>query len=182
MMTKSASILVTVVLAREDIDSPWQDHIWRPIELLIDAPPGIHGTKIAHGKGWSRYFAEAAPLELHPRETDAYQFNLGQSEPALYVVLRNVEQPDAALPVEVHLVTASPYEAQDYLDSGEESVEPVAMPESMIERIRNYIDAHHRVEKFKKRKRDKVNVEDHKFGQEPIFIPAGQKPRGGRLG
>ena len=71
-------------------------------------------------------------------------------------------------PFEVHLVTASPYEAADYLDSGEQIVEPVRMPEPVLALISEFIDEHHFEEKFKKRKRSEVKLQEHKFGQEPI--------------
>ena len=57
------------------------------------------------------------------------------------MVLREAETDDE--PVEVHLVTASPFEAQDYMDSSEETVERVAMPEPLIEMIAAFIKEHH---------------------------------------
>ena len=51
------------------------------------------------------------------------------------------------------LVTACPYEAQDYLDSGDDIVEPVAMPAAVIAFVQEYVDRHHVDEPFHKRKR-----------------------------
>ena len=73
------------------------------------------------------------------------------------------------VPLEVHLVTASPFEAQDYLDTGEDIIERMPLPDALLEQIKTFIAEHHEDEKFKKRKRDKLDIEEHKFGQEPIF-------------
>ena len=51
------------------------------------------------------------------------------------------------------LVTASPYEAQQYQVGGDEIVEPVAMPEAVIAWVRDFVDRHHVDEPFVKRKR-----------------------------
>ena len=54
------------------------------------------------------------------------------------------------------LVTASPYEAQDYADSGEEIVEKVPMTEGLIAFVQQFVDTHHVEEEFKKRRRDRA--------------------------
>ena len=72
------------------------------------------------------------------------------------------------------MVTASPYEAQDYLDSGEEIVEAIPMPQRVSELVEAFCAYHHKEEAFVKRKRDKVKTEDLKFGKEPIFEAAGR--------
>ncbi|MDT2057996.1 MAG: DUF3305 domain-containing protein, partial [Planktomarina sp.] len=59
----------------------------------------------------------------------------------------------------VVLATASPYEAQDYADTGEELVEKVPMPEGLAAWIRDYIEEHHEDEVFIKRRRDKSRID-----------------------
>ena len=103
------------------------------------------------------------------KETEAYKVNLEEAQPVIYVILREDEDADEDAPMAVHLVTASPYEAQDYLDSGDEIVARLDMPDDVEAFIRSFVAAHHVEEKFKKRRRDSVRPEDHKFGQEPIF-------------
>lgn len=166
-MPSAVSIKVGVVIAREDIDSQWEDHVWRPVGVLPGAPDIGDWTELRRGEGWVHYHAQTVLLELFRRETDAYKFNLEGREPVLYVVLSD-ENVESEHPFEVHLVTASPYEAADYLDSGEQIVEPVRMPEPVFALISEFIDEHHVEEKFKKRKRSEVKLEEHKFGQEPI--------------
>ncbi len=169
-MPISVAKSVGVVLAREEIDHPWQDHIWRPIRLIIDALPVNEWKETQRGPGWVHYHAATVPLELFRKETSAYQVNLQNREPVIYVVLRDNEDEEADYPIKVHLVTASPFEAQDYLDSGEDLVETIDMPDEIMVWLEGFVEEHHVEEKFYKRKNDRINVDEHKFGQEPIFV------------
>jgi hypothetical protein len=83
--------------------------------------------------------------------------------PSIYVVLRE-EAPDAA-PFEVVLVTASPYEGQDYADNGEDIVEKVAMPAGLIAWVRDFAQTHHTDQAFIKRRRDRMSVEQREDGK-----------------
>lgn len=161
---------VGIVVAREEIDSPWQDHIWRPVGVVTGVPELFQWKELMRGDGWVHYYAATLPLELFAKETEAYKHNLESGQPALYIVLTEADEDGPAdFPYEVHLVTASPFEAQDYLDSGEEIVEPVEMPKGVALWIGGFVEAHHVERTFRKRRRDEVKVEEHKFGQEPIF-------------
>jgi len=168
-MTAAFSIPVGVVIAREDIDSPWQEHVWRPIGVLPGAPSIDEWTELRRGDGWVHYHAQTVTLELFRKETDSYKFNLEGREPVVYIVLSDDEDDEDDRPLGVHMVTVCPYEAADYLDSGEQIVEPVAMPPELFALVNDFVEQHHREEKFKKRKRLEVKQEEHKFGQEPIF-------------
>ncbi|MDG1240070.1 MAG: DUF3305 domain-containing protein, partial [Planktomarina sp.] len=57
------------------------------------------------------------------------------------------------------MATASPFEAQDYADTGEELVEKVPMPEGLVAWVRDYVEAHHEDQVFVKRRRDKERVD-----------------------
>ena len=72
-------------------------------------------------------------------------------------------------------MTVCPYEAQDYLDSGEEIVEAVAMPEGVVAFVQAYIDEHHVDEPFYKRKRKGPRRPDESFVRRP---PGGEPGRG----
>jgi hypothetical protein len=63
------------------------------------------------------------------------------------------------MPYEVLLATASPYQAQDYADSGEELVEKVPMPEGVVAWVRDFVEKHHEEEEFVKRRRDKKRID-----------------------
>ena len=105
------------------------------------------------------YHAATLPLELWRTDTEAYLNCLSSRVPSIYVIMRDTEDPEARHDVEVFLATASPYEAQDYLDSGDEIVEKVPMPEGLVALIRDYCKRHHEEEEFIKRKRDKKRVD-----------------------
>ena len=105
------------------------------------------------------YHAATVPLELWRTDTEAYMTELATRIPSIYVVMRETLDADAEFELEVVLATASPYDAQDYADSGEELVELVPMPEGLKAIIQRFIDQHHVEEKFIKRKRDKRRVD-----------------------
>ncbi len=67
------------------------------------------------------------PLEIFRKKTEGYKHNLSLDPPSVYVVLQDGEESDHD--VILHLVSVCPYEAQDYLDSGEVMVDSVAMPD-----------------------------------------------------
>ena len=167
-MTKQESLDVGVIVERRKINHPWQEWEWKAVGVFIGAAAPDEWTEVASGEGWTHFHAATLPIELHRRETEAYVHNLNTQSPSVYVVMREDEDGETGFPFYVDIVTASPYDAQDYLDSGEELVERVAMPDPIIAWVEHFIAQHHVEEKFIKRRRDKVRVEDHKFGQEPI--------------
>lgn len=161
-------IEVAVTVAREAIDSPWQPFRWRPVEVTIGSSGLADWTEVGRDERSVRYHAATVPLELHRKETDSYLANLNSGDPAVYVVLRF--DPEAERTVSVLLATASPYEAQAYGDSGQETIEQVAMPAQLIARLEQFVAEHHEEKKFVKRQREKHHrEEDHLFGKEPIF-------------
>ena len=95
-------------------------------------------------------------LELHGAETEAYLHGISARVPSLYVVMREAAGDP---PLEVVLVTASPYEAQDYTDSGEEIVEKVPMPHGLVAWVREFVEDFHQDEVFVKRRRDRTRVD-----------------------
>ncbi|MBU2532276.1 MAG: DUF3305 domain-containing protein, partial [Alphaproteobacteria bacterium] len=150
------------------VDHPWQDHRWRPAEILLGSPSLVTGTRISETADGTRYFGGTFQIELHRKETEAYLVNLENNPPVAYVILGEAEDESGALPCKVEVVTVSPFEAQDYLDSGEEIVEPLPLPQPLIEWVQSFVAEHHEEEIFVKRKRQNVDIEDEKFGQEPL--------------
>ena len=174
-MERRLSISVGVIVAREEMDNPWQDYAWSAAGIVIGADPNETWRELDREpdtteSGIVRYFAGTVELELFRKETEAYQVNLKNKVPVVYVVMRESDGAGDTPPIELHLVTVSAYEAQDYLDTGEDIVDTVAMPEPLIAWVQRYVDRHHVEEKFVKRKRDDVRIEENKFGQEPIFL------------
>lgn len=167
---RTTSLTVGVVIAREATDHPWQDFRWRPIDLLIGQPELAVGDVIAETEQQTQFYGGSFEIELHRKETSGYLVNLENDPPVIYVVMREADDddPDDALPYHVETVTVTPFEAQDFLDTGEDLVEPLAMPEPLVAWLERFVALHHEEETFIKRKRDKLDIRSEKFGQEPI--------------
>lgn len=157
-MERMKAMPLGVVIERREIDNPWEQYAWCPIAVIPGAGP-VEGWRVLNeGPGWTQYHAATLPLELHRKETEAYRTNLSDEPPVIYVVLRETEE-DGAWDFEPFLVTASPFDAQDYLDSGDDIVEGVPMPDGVVAWVQAFVDKHHVDEPFIKRKR-KVARED----------------------
>ena len=163
---------VGVVVERRRIDHPWAEWTWKPIAVLSD-PPVIEQWQVLKAEGDVTHFhAATVELNLHRKLVEAYRVNLAGETPLLWVVLQEVDFAESSAeewPYKVHLVTASPYDAQDLLDSGDEIVEAVAMPEAILSRVVAFVRAHPEEEVFKKRKRDRLDLQERKFSKQPIF-------------
>ena len=150
------SLPLGIVVERRAVDNPWIDHSWHSVAVIAGAParsPLDGWTALGEDEGRARFHAGTLPLELFPKETEGYKVNLSQDPPRLYVVLRAEEEGLSDHEVLPFLVTACPYEAQDYLDSGDEQVDVVAMPEAVAAFVQSFVERHHVEEKFHKRKR-----------------------------
>ena len=106
----------------------------------------------------TEFHAATLPLTLYVSDAEAYAHELEARAPSVYVVLRQNEHTND-LPWMVALVTASPYEAQDYCDSAEELVEKIPMPEGLHSWIASFVDTYYEEEAFVKRRRDKSRVD-----------------------
>lgn len=178
-MAVQETLPLGVVLERRRSAHPWQDHVWRPAEVVPGAPPCDpkgDWTVLREGEGWAHFHAGTLPLELFRKDTEAYKVNLSQSPPRVFVVLRGDDDDETAHEYLPFLVTASPYEAQDYLDSGEEIVEAVTMPADVIAFVQAFIDRHHVDEPFHKRKRKRYDTEQEVFSRRPPIEGRGRKP------
>ena len=164
-----------VVLERRKLDNPWRDHSWRPVAVIPGAAPGDPAGEwklLRSGEDWQQFHACTLTLELFPGETEGYRTNLSQEPPRLFVVLRSQDEADSRHEFQPFLVTACPYEAQDYLDSGDDIVEPVAMPEAAVAFVQAYIDRHHVDEPFHKRKRKRWKEDGGGIGRRSSTAPA----------
>jgi len=163
------SLPVGVVLERREIDNPWQSHSWHTVEVIPGAPPVDEWRELAQGEGWTRYHAATLEVELFGGETEGYRYNLSNATPAVYVVLRPSDEAEPG--VEPFLATVCPYEAQDYQESDDETVDPVPMPADMIAWVGHFVDEHHVEQPFHKRKRKPHELERGR--------PPDQRRRGG---
>ena len=144
-----------VVIRREPGVTRWVKHVWKAVAVLPGAGDGDWKEMRREGET-IEFHAATVPLELFRTDTEAYLHGLSAKVPSVYVVMREA---DGAHPLDVTLVTASPYEAQDYADTGEELVEKVPMPEGLVAWIRDFVELHHEDEVFVKRRRNKTRVD-----------------------
>jgi len=165
-MTADAKMAVGVVIERRRIDNPWCDFDWRPVAAFAPAAAVDAWRPLAQGEDWVQFHAATLPLELFRGETDGYRDNLGQPSPLLYVVLRPGEDAEE-MEVEPFHVTACPYEAMGYHESGDEIVEGVTMPPEIAAWLAAFVDRHHQEAPFRKR-RNKRHRDDRQ----------GSRPRG----
>ena len=166
-MERALTVALGVVIARDRIDHPWQEHVWRPVSVFLNAPDVSEWRELRRDAASTHYHAATLPLELHAKDTLGYLVNLADASPLVYVVLR--DGGGLNQPMHVALVTASPHEAEAYGHVSEEIVGAVAMPQPLVELLQAFVAEHHTDEPFVKRQRQKHHQsEEHKFGQEPI--------------
>jgi hypothetical protein len=161
---------IGVVLRRTPGATRWKKWNWVASSVLPGAG-AAEWRELRRDGDAVEYHADTVPLELHGAEAEAYLHGLNAQVPCIYIVMR----PGAGEhPLDILLVTASPYEAQDYTDSGEEIVEKVAMPPLLQAAVQDFVDAFYQEEAFIKRKRDKKRVDlvQDGFGDPRVGKPA----------
>ena len=169
MRRSSVVIPLGIVIRKTPAKSKWIDWSWKAVAILPGAAEADWVQLRCEGEA-VEYHAATVPLELWPTDTEAYLAGLSARTPSVGVILRETTDPNASEAIEVVLATASPYETQDYLDSGEEIVELVPMPSGLIALIRDFVKEHHEEEVFVKRKRDKKRVDVVEDGKGDIRI------------
>jgi hypothetical protein len=140
------------------------------VAVIPGAPPlDPYGAwrLLREGDGWMQYHAGTLALDLFRSDTEGYRVNLSQDPPRVFVVLRAVHEAAAEHEVVPFLVTADPFEAQHYLDSGEEIVEPVSMPPEILAFLQDFVEAHPAQEVFTKRRRKDPKGREEPFSRRP---------------
>jgi len=152
LLKSAQSMPVGVVLRKSPGVTKWAKYAWRAVCILPGADPADWKLLRTEG-GVSDYHVTTVPLTIYRSETEAYVHGLAANVPCVYVICRETNDPPK--PLEVVMVTASPYEAQDYSDNGEDIVEKVMMTPQVHAWIAAYVEEHHEDEAFVKRRRDK---------------------------
>ena len=177
-MAAREAVKLGIVLERRKSESPWQDHAWRAVAAVAEAPELPEWRELARGPGWQRFYCGAHEVELHSRETPNYRENLMSERPAVYIVLR----PPAAgpNPIDIALVTLSAQEASACGEGDGCAVDSVPIPA----RVRAWADAfvarHHVEEVFVKRKRKRYDPDQADLGRAPTggrFSDTGRRGR-----
>ena len=186
--TRHVLYAVRVIVERQPLDNPWISHKWAVHDLIpLDISAGLgalpSGDIIlqplhADSSELDLYMADIR-IDLHHAEAEAYAENLQSSDPSIYIVLRdgdlieeNEKKSDEKRNIDVHLaeVSLSPYHIQDYEDCGEDKVEKVPLYGPILELLNKFVSIHFHPEEFKKRKRDKKNIDEniHRGGDQRL--------------
>lgn len=140
---------LAVVVERRATGNAWQPFDWRTVAVLPEESADLPWRQVAAGPGWERFAAGSLSVELFPGETAGYRETLASRQPVVFVVLRKKDAGDGVRPL---LATVCPYEAQCYLESGEEIVDGVPMPPVLQAWVAAFVEAHP-VAPFLKRQR-----------------------------
>ena len=184
---------VRIIFEKKEIDNQWESHKWIVNDLIpLDVTSGegyppINDVKIRpllndvsrHNSDNKNLFVADASIDLHRAEAEGYAENLQSSDPSIYIVLRdgdlieeNEKKSDEKRNIDVHLaeVSLSPYHIQDYEDCGEDKVEKVPSYGPILELLNKFVSIHFHPEEFKKRKRDKKNIDEniHRGGDQRL--------------
>lgn len=149
------SMSVGIVLRRSPGVTRWAPWAWKASAVLPGAGPA-HWKELRREGDVVEYHAATSTLRLFAAETESYLHGLTARDPSLFIIMRKI---DGAFPFRVVLVTASPYEAQDYSDNGEDVVEKVSMPPGLTAWVQAFVDETHVDEEFIKRRRDKERID-----------------------
>jgi hypothetical protein len=151
-----ATITVGVLVERSKAASQWVDFLWRPVKILAGVPDTPAWTMLSDDGQRAVFYAGKAEIELHRSETTNYRANFATGAPLLWVVLRPT---DSEPPYSVMTVTADPAEGEAMMESGNNIIETVPMPEPIEEVVARFIAEHHVERTFSKRKRDRADPE-----------------------
>ncbi|MBZ2169809.1 DUF3305 domain-containing protein [Marinobacter sp. F4216] len=155
---------VGAVVRRSPGVTQWAREIWKPVAVIPGAPEAFWKEMIRDGDTVD-YHAGTVDMELFRADVEAYLISLNMKVPSVWVIMDRDESRQSPSGWFVSTITASAYEAQDALDSGESIVEAVPIPESMAAWIKEFIDMHYVEEPFKKRRRDKQRIDGNEDGK-----------------
>ncbi|MDO3721633.1 DUF3305 domain-containing protein [Marinobacter sp. chi1] len=155
---------VGAVVRRSPGVTQWAREIWKPVAVIPGAPDAFWKEMIRDGDTVD-YHAGTVDMELFRADVEAYLISLNMKVPSVWVIMDRDESRQSPSGWFVSTITASAYEAQDALDSGESIVEAVPIPESMAAWIKEFIDMHYVEEPFKKRRRDKQRIDGIEDGK-----------------
>lgn len=155
---RSLSMPLGVVVARRPGVTRWARWRWDAPAVLPGAGPA-DGRALPAPEGAEARHLATLPLTLFRGETEAYRVALANEPPLVWAVLRFAEDAATDAWPEVHAVTASAFEAQDFDDAGDDIVVAVPAPPALVAWIAAFIERHHVDEPFIKRRRDRAKTD-----------------------
>jgi len=155
---------VGAVVRRSPGITRWASEIWTPIAVIPGAPEAFWKEMVRDGEVVD-YHAATVAMELFRADVEGYLVSLNMAVPSVWIIMDRDQSNESPSGWFVSAITASAFEAQGALDSGESIVEPVPIPESLAAWIKEFVDLHYIEEPFKKRRRDKQRVDGVEDGK-----------------
>lgn len=155
---------VGAVVRRSPGVTRWAREVWKPVAVIPGAPEAFWKEMVREGEVID-YHAGTVCMELFRADVESYLVSLNMTVPSVWIIMDRDDTNRSPSGWFVSTITASAYEAQDALDSGESIVEPVPVPESLAAWIKEFVDLHYIEEPFKKRQRDKHRVDGIEDGK-----------------
>lgn len=197
------TLAVGVVMRRERVEGPmsrWQTWRWTLVDVvphprLPDMPaaagvPGSAATAVpiepstSDASDGPPSTAQAShwlfphfPVELFRDDAEGYFLNLESPQPCFWVMWRQPEGGDDALP-EPQIVTLSYHDAGRWLDA-QERVDQVPAPPEVVAWLAEFVSAHYQPEPKRRKRPDSFQPLTDRFGQ-PASISTGERQVGRR--
>lgn len=149
-MERRRTIPVGVVIRRTPGATRWETWCWRAVAALPGAEDADWRELRREGDA-VEFHAATGPLTLHHADAEAYAEGLDSGAPSIWAVLHKTG--DAEKPFRLHMLTASPHEAQLVLETGEELIERIPLTPALAGWIAEFVEAHYEPERFSKRQR-----------------------------
>ena len=123
-MVEKPTLKLSVILAREAVESRWETHRWHLLGVIPDVG-GATRTVEESGDRLQRIFP-CFEVKLHRDEAEGYYLNVSSGEPSVFVSIRYDEGEPDPYPFQA---TLSYNEAARWMDGGEKVDRAVAWPE-----------------------------------------------------
>ncbi|MGB1949307.1 MAG: DUF3305 domain-containing protein [Marinobacter sp.] len=117
-------LLVGAVVRRTPGVTRWARDIWKPVAVIPGAPEAFWKEMVREGDVVD-YHAGTVAMELFRADVESYLVSLNMATPSVWIIMDRDESRRSPAGWFVSAITASAYEAQDALDSGESIVEAV---------------------------------------------------------
>ena len=144
------TVSVAVLVERRPGVTVWQEHVWRALAVLEEAPEVPPWTRLRAEGGREVFFAGTAEVTLHRTDTPNYKDNLEAAEPRIWVLLRPEGEG-----MRLQAVTVDGGEAEIFTEGPRDILEALPLPPGLAALLREFVAAHHVERVFHKRKRDR---------------------------
>lgn len=188
------TLTVGVVMRRERVEGPmsrWQAWRWcladvvghdrlpalpplttepgdpaSAVPIEPDAPVGPEAAQASH------WLFPHFPVTLYRDDAEGYYLNLGSPQPCFWVMWRQPEGGDDALPAP-QVVTLSYHDAGRWLDA-QERVDQVPAPPEVCAWLAEFVSAHYQPEPKRRQRPDSFQALTDRFGQ-PASVSTDQR-------